>query len=167
MKRILLSSLVILILLIPFSSCSKKKNRKVEPEITFSISPSDSTTDDIPDDKREIFYGLLTPVEISAIFDRLGATYTPEILNDNNRGNDYLSSSKASLNLGVYGVDLSYLKMFNLNAEMIKYMVAVRSLSSKLGIPIDYLTEPIEKLENNMNDSDSILNLRKHGIQKN
>lgn len=158
MKRILLSSLVILILLISFSSCNKNKNRKAEPEITFSISPSDSITDDIPDEKREIFYGLLTPVEISAIFDRLGATYTPELLNDNNRGNDYLSSSKAALNLGVYGVDLSYLKMFNLHTEMIKYMVAVRSLSSKLGIPIDYLTEPIEQLENNMSDPDSILN---------
>ena len=158
MKRILLSSLVILILLISFSSCNKNKNRKAEPEITFSISPSDSITDDIPDEKREIFHGLLTPVEISAIFDRLGATYTPELLNDNNRGNDYLSSSKAALNLGVYGVDLSYLKMFKQNTEMIKYMVAVRSLSSKLGIPIDYLTEPIEQLENNMSDPDSILN---------
>ncbi|MEE4116866.1 MAG: hypothetical protein V2I37_11890 [Marinilabiliaceae bacterium] len=158
MKRILLSPLVILILLISFSSCNKNKNRRVEPEITFSISPSDSTTDDIPDEKREIFYGLLTPVEISAIFNRLGATYTPELLNDNNRGNDYLSSSKAALNLGVYGVDLSYLKMFNLHAEMIKYMIAVRSLSDKLGIPIDFLTGPIEHLENDMNDADSILN---------
>jgi len=157
MKRILFSSLVLIILLISFSSCSQKKNRKVEPDITFSINSSDSTSNDIPDEKREIFYGLLTPVEISAIFDRLGATYTPEILNDNSRGNDYLSSSKAALNLGVYGVDLSYLKMFGLNAEMMKYMVAVRSLSSKLGIPIDYLTQPIEQLENNLNDPDSIL----------
>ena len=158
MKSILLSTIIISVLVLSVSSCKEKKHREVEPDITFSINQSDSTQNDIPEEKREIFYGLLTPVEISAIFDRLGASYSPELLNDNSNGNDYLSSSKAALNLGVYGVDLSYLKMFNLNAEMIQYMVVVKSLSNKLGIPVDYLTDPIDELENNMSDADSVLN---------
>ena len=100
---------------------------------------------------------MLTPVEISQIFNRVGAIYTPELLNDQDKGNNYLSSSKAALNLGVYGVDLSYLKMFDMNAEMVQYLIVVRSLSNKLGIPIDYLTGPINDLEDNMSDSDSVL----------
>lgn len=158
MKKFLAPLTVILIIFIGIStSCKERKTRTVEPEITFSVGEPDSTQADLPEEKREIFYGLLTPVEISQIFGRLGATYSPELINDDGNGNDYLSSSKAALNLGVYGVDLSYLKMFNMNSEMVHYMIVVRSLSNKLGIPVDYLTDPINKLENNMSDADSVL----------
>ena len=157
MKNILTPLIAILLLLIAGSSCKEKTHRAADPEITFTIGEADSVQSDIPEEKREIFYGLLTPVEISEIFTRLGATYSPEILNDQDNGNDYLSSSKAALNLGVYGVDLSYLKMFEMNSEMVQYMLVVRSLSNKLGIPVDYLTDPINELENDIGDADSVL----------
>lgn len=158
MRRFLPSFLIVLILIIAVGSCKNVRQRQIDPEITFTVDRTDSNETNLPEAKREIFYGLLTPVEIGQIFDRLGAVYTPELLNDKGNGNDYLSSSKAALNLGVYGVDLSYLKMFDLNGEMVRYMVVVRSLSNKLGIPLEYLTRPIEELEKGMSDSDSVLN---------
>lgn len=158
MKKIITPLIITLIILAGFStSCKDKVSRSVEPDITYALGVKDSVQTDIPDEKREIFYGILTPVEISQIFDRVGAIYTPELLNDEGKGNEYLSSSKAALNLGVYGVDLSYLKMFDMNSEMVQYMMVVRSLSNKLGIPVDYLTGPINSLEDNMSDSDSVL----------
>lgn len=138
-------------------SCKNRKPEPARPKITYSFNTADSVKSDIPDEKREIFYGLLTPVEISEIFTRLGTFYSPEILNDEDNADDYLSSSKAALNLGVYGVDLSYLKMFNMTSDMVQYMMTVRSLSSKLSIPIEYLTEPINKMESDMGDADSVL----------
>ena len=100
------------------SSC---KDRKLPVPFTptFSTLESDTVVNEIPKEKREIFYGILTPVEISNIFTRLGALYSPEILNDAANQETYLSSSKAALNLGIYGVDLSYLKMFNLNISIL------------------------------------------------
>jgi hypothetical protein len=158
MKNSIAPFIAIIILLVGFcTSCNDKTPRTVETEITYAYGMPDSTQADVPEEKREIFYGLLTPVEISQIFSRLETSYNPEILNDNDNSNDYLSSSKAALNLGVYGVDLSYLKMFDMNSEMIQYMMVVRSLSNKLGIPLDYLTEPINNLEGDMSDSDSVL----------
>lgn len=150
------SFIAVMALLMVLSSCRDKK-LPVPFTPTFSTLESDSVVSEVPKEKREIFYGILTPVEISNIFTRLGALYSPEILNDAANQETYLSSSKAALNLGVYGVDLSYLKMFNLNTEMVQYMLTVRSLSNKLGIPASYLTEPIEQLESSMGDSDSIL----------
>ncbi|MCD4768543.1 MAG: hypothetical protein K8R35_00045 [Bacteroidales bacterium] len=138
-------------------SCKNRKSEIKGPEITYAFNTADSVKSDIPDEKKEIFYGLLTPIEIGEIFTRLGALYSPEILNDDDNADDYLSSSKAALNLGVYGVDLSYLKMFNMTSEMVQYMITVRSLSSKLSIPIEYLTDPINKMESNMGDADSVL----------
>ena len=76
--------------------------------------------------KNEIFYGILTPVEICAIFNRLGVTYNNAILNPISNKDLYLSSSKASINTGIYGVDLGYLKMFGIGQEMIDYMVTIR-----------------------------------------
>ena len=156
MKRLFPLILLVAVTIIA-ASCNDKKTREADPEITFSLNSADSTGSDLPAEKREIFYGLLTPVEISAIFSRLDVVYSPEMLNDNKNSDEYVSSSKAALNLGVYGVDLSYLKIFDLNAEMVQYMIVVRSLSSKLGIPIEYLTEPIQQLELNMGNSDSVL----------
>ncbi len=139
-----------------FQSCKQKpKSENIEP--TYSTFRTDSSGAEIPTGKREIFYGILTPVEISSIFGRLGALYEPQVLNNDENGNNYNSSAKAALNLGIYGVDLSYLKMFDMNTEMVHYMLTVRSLSEKLGIPAEYLTEPIEELETNMSDSDSVL----------
>lgn len=157
MRRNLLTILLVFILIFTLVSCKDRTHKQAKPEITFSIDKTDSTQTDMPEPKREIFYGLLTPVEISEIFTRLGAVYSPEILNDHDNSNDYLSSSKAALNLGVYGVDLSYLKMFDMNSEMVHYMAVVRNLSNKLGIPIDYLTNPINELDKGMEDTDSVL----------
>jgi len=151
---ILLSILIIAAILI--NSCKTRITE--EPiEVVFSTHSTDTAASAVPNEKREIFYGLLSPVEISNIFARLGAQYDKDILNPPSTGGDYLSSSKAALNLGVYGVDLSYVKMFDLNAEMIGYMLVVRNLSRKLDIPEKYLTDPIEQMENDMDNSDEVL----------
>ena len=142
-------------LAILFSCKPKPKEVTFIPE--FSTFKEDSVKSEIPSGKREIFYGILTPVEVSTIFTRLGALYQPEILNDHDRGETYNSSAKAALNLGIYGVDLGYLKMFEMNGEMVQYMLVLRTLSNRLGIPAEYLMEPIEELESNMSDSDSVL----------
>ena len=55
-------------------------------------------------------------------------------------GTSNLSSSEASINTGIYGVDFGYLKMFGIGQEMIDYMVTIRDMSNKLGIPDSFLT---------------------------
>lgn len=133
---------------------------------TFSTLKADTVITEHQTVKREIFYGVLTPVEISEIFNRLDAVYTPEILNDPSNANHYLSSSKAAINLGIYGTDLGYLKMFDLNSEMIRYMRTVRTLSQNLGIPVEYFTDPIEELEKGMTDSDSVMKMLDRSYRK-
>ncbi|MCA1741337.1 MAG: hypothetical protein LC630_02465, partial [Bacteroidales bacterium] len=126
---------------------------------TFSTLPYDTAAINGHTAKREIFYGVLTPVEISAIFSRLNAVYTPEILNDPSNASFYMSSSGAALNLGIYCTDLGYLKMFGRTGEMANSLKTIRTLSNNLGIPIEYLTEPVEELESEMADADSVFTL--------
>lgn len=166
MNRIISLTSVILLITVTLFSCKQKESREIIPETTFSTYKADSTKTDEITEKREIFYGLLTPVEITEIFSRLETAYNTDMLNPVESADNYLSASKAALNLGIYGVDLSYLKMFDMNTEMLKYMVAVRKLSGRLNIPMEYLTDPLDQIENNMSDTDSVLALANNAYKR-
>ncbi|HUX57597.1 MAG TPA: hypothetical protein VMV77_11525 [Bacteroidales bacterium] len=153
--RILISNLIIILLLVSFS-CKPGPVEKDTFKPVFSTYKSDSTGKLIPEEKNEIFYGILTPVEVCAIFNRLGVPYDNAILNPISRRDEYLSSSKASINTGIYGVDFGYLKIFGIGQELIDYMVTIREMSNKLGIPDRFLTEPIRQIQGDMADPDTI-----------
>jgi hypothetical protein len=157
MKR-LPSFLIILLLLVSFS-CKPGAKEKDTFEPVFSTYKSDSASKDSPVVKNEIFYGILTPVEICTIFNRLGVPYNSAALNPTSRRNQYLSSSKASINTGIYGVDFGYLKMFGIGQEMVDYMVTIRDMSNKLGIPDSFLTDPIRRIQGTTSDPDTIMTL--------
>ena len=154
-----IASFLVVFLLIFTISCKQglKENESFEP--LFSTYKSDSTGKAIPSEKNEIFYGILTPVEISRIFNRLGIAYNKDIINPVSNKDLYLSNAKASLNTGIYGVDLGYVKIFGISQGMIDYMVTIREMSNKLGIPDQFLTDPIRKMQSDETESDSIMNL--------
>lgn len=115
---------------------------------------------------KEIFYGVYTPVEVSRMFQRIGVSYEPSALNPVENSAGYLSSSKAALNLGVYGVDLSYLKLFELRQEMVNYMLTVKKMAAQLGIPEDYIMDPVNQMERSISDSDSLMHLLNSSFER-
>jgi hypothetical protein len=151
--------LCFLIILLPFAfSCKHGSKEKISSAAVFSTYKSDTSAKDLTP-KDEIFYGILTPVEVCTIFNRLGISYSNAALNPISNRDQYLSSSKAAINTGIYGVDFGYLKMFGIGQQMIDYMVTIREMSNKLGIPDIYLTEPIKKIESDISEPDTILYL--------
>jgi len=146
-------------LIIFSSSCRNETKEKENFEPVFSTYRNDSTGAAVPAAKNEIFYGILTPVEISRIFNRLGIAYSEAIVNPISNKDLYLSNAKAAINTGIYGVDLGYVKIFGVGQGMIDYMVTIREMSNKLGIPDHFLTEPIKKLQSDSTEPDSIMNM--------
>ncbi len=161
-----LLSLTIIFILIFLPSCKFRENGKDALIPVFSTYKNDSTGAMNPIIKNEIFYGILTPVEICNIFNRLGVPNSTTILNPTTNRNQYLSSSKASINTGIYGVDFGYLKIFGIGQEMIDYMVTIREMSNKLGIPDSFLTEPIKRIEGDMAEPDTIMSLMNDSFNK-
>lgn len=157
----------LIILLIPVAfSCKHGEKEKFSFVPVFSTYKSDSTKSKDVTAKNEIFYGILTPVEICTIFNRLGIPYNNATLNPISNRDQYLSSSKASINTGVYGVDFGYLKVFGIGQQMIDYMVTIREMANKLGIPDSYLTEPIKRVESDISEPDTILFLMNNAFIK-
>ncbi len=151
----LFSRLLIILFLLYAISCKQGSKESVPFEPSFSTY-KDNADSLSPAEKNEIFYGILTPVEICSIFNRLGVPYNNAALNPISNRDLYLSNSKAALNTGIYGVDFGYLKIFGIGQELIDYMVTIREMGKKLGIPDRFLTEPIRKMQSDMAEPDTI-----------
>lgn len=164
MKR--LPHILAFLIILPFAfSCKHVTKEKDSSAPVFSTYKSDTVKkqDQV---KNEIFYGILTPVEICNIFNRLGIPYNNATLNPTSNRDLYLSISQASINTGIYGVDFGYLKVFGIGQQMIDYMVTIREMSNKLGIPDNYLNEPIKKIQGDISEPDTILYLMNDAYTK-
>lgn len=157
---------LIMLLLLMNLSCKNNPAAKTHYEPVFSTYRSDSSSSGTPDTRKEIYYGLLTPVEVCEVFNRLGVVYSEGILNPVSNCDMYMTLSKASLNLGIYGADLGYLKLFGIGQQIIGYALDIQSLSSKLGIPDSYIMDPIKRIESDISDPDSVIRIMNTAYHK-
>jgi len=123
-------------------------------------TPSDTTR------MREIYYGLLTPVEVCNIFDRLGLSFNDTIISPSDNCNLYMSSYKAAINLGVYGVDMGYMKLFGVNKQTVSYFNTIKTLSERLNMPVTFLSDAVKDVDQTMNDADSLTSLMSDAYRK-
>ena len=154
MKRILLY--VTVFAFFAMFSCRHVPKEKESFEPAFSTYQEDADTSGL---KNETFYGVMTPVEISTIFSRLGIPLIDSALNPTSNSNLYQSNSKIALNTGVYGVNFGYLKLFGFGQKLLDYMVTIREMSFKLGIPDQYLAAPLRNIQSNITELDTIMKL--------
>jgi hypothetical protein len=164
MKKIHFYLLIFILLFI--SSCKSRPNEKDTFVPVFSTYKADSTKTNLPAEKNEIFYGILTPVEICAIFNRLKVPYNNATLNPTSNSDKYLSSSKAAINTGIYGVDFGYLKMFGIGKELIDDIMTINDMSNKLGIPDNLLADPIRRVHNDISEPDTVVELMNRAFTK-
>ena len=157
----LLKFSVIFLFVFLLASCQPSQEKK-QPFVDKDLESLEEISDQIEElveDKKSIFYGLYSPMEVAQVFERIGAVYTPQILNPIRKSSQYSSSSKIALNLGVYGVDLSYIKMFNQPQDVLNYMMVINKLARKLGIPEEILIISLESIEKNLADTDSLVQM--------
>jgi hypothetical protein len=157
MKNALKLLIPFVFLAMSFSSCKHETSVKKNVTPSFSTYKSDSTDKALVPETSEILYGLITPTEITSIFSRMHVQYNEEILNPISNKELYTSNAKASMNLGIYGVDFGYIKMFGIGQKMINYIQTVLEMSNKLGIPDKFLLGPLQKMQSDMSSPDTIM----------
>jgi hypothetical protein len=82
-----------------------------------------------------------------------------KLLNDIKRVDSYTTARRKALNLGIYGADLSYASIFNQNQESIIYLSCTKKLADKLGVTKAFDENTIERMEANVENRDSLLNI--------
>lgn len=108
---------------------------------------------------KQIFYSLPSPIETSMLIKRSSVNFNEMFLNKKENFSRYTTTLQKAINLGVYGADLSYASMFDQTQIAVQYMGISKLLATDLGIlgAIDAVI--ISRLENNIQNRDSIMDI--------
>lgn len=129
------------------------------PQDTLTVPEPDSTATLRAERTKNIFHNIPSPMETAALLKKAGAEYNKDILNDVVNVDNYTAASKQALNLGIYGADLSYASVYNNTQESMLYTSCVQQLAKKLDITNAFNEVVVNRLEQNRNNRDSLLNI--------
>ena len=108
---------------------------------------------------EKIFNALPSPLESAMLIKSAGARFNETLLNPIGNVNNYVTNKSMALNLGIYTCDLSFASLYEQTQLIIDYMNAAKKMADGLGIlkAIDQST--IDKLEENINNSEVIMEI--------
>lgn len=106
---------------------------------------------------QKVFQTIPSPYETALLFEESGVGYNIENLNPVENVSKYTTSVQQALNLGVYGADLSYANIHDQSQESMFYMNCSKKMADALGVAGAFTAEAIERIEENMNNRDSMM----------
>lgn len=146
-----------------FFGCSpaEEKQKKYSKEQIEQATDEQSILNDKQRlDRAKRIYSLLpTPLETSIILRDAGVNFNMALLNEPNDAYNYKTSLAQSLNIGVYGTDLSFCAAYGKEPEVVTYLGAIKKLSDDLHIANVFTEELMQKVEDNINDRDVLMKL--------
>ena len=104
-------------------------------------------------------YPLPTSAEVIKMLTELEVGYIIGISNPVASTKKYFSSSRRAINVGVFGADLSYATLYNIQQEVINYMDAIRLLANELNMSKIYNEELYTKIKQNFDNKDELVKI--------
>lgn len=83
--------------------------------------------------------------------------YNKSLLNPPDNVSNYTTNFQQAINVGIYGTDLGYLNIYDQIPDVISYFTVIKKLSQELGIHNALQVDLIDKIENNIDNQDSLL----------
>jgi len=108
---------------------------------------------------KNIFYNVPSPVEVTNIIQKMNLPYHPDLLNPSSNSENYLTQADKALNMGVYGADLSYIRIYEQYQDAANFLVVVKKFTRELGIPEEGERVIAKRLEKNLQNQDSLLRI--------
>jgi len=99
------------------------------------------------------------PVQTALIMKDLAAPFSAATLNPTSNSENYATSFKQAINIGVYGADLGYITAHGKNQEAINHLAAVKKLAADLGVSGSFDFSQMEKFGNNLGDQQQMLDI--------
>jgi hypothetical protein len=155
MKRAI-AVIIIPILILSFSGLSSCKNRAEKKEIKkIELNEVDTIKSEI----EKNVYPLPTSAEVIKMLSELEVGYILGIANPVANARKYLTSSTKAVNMGVFGADLSYATLYNIQQEVLNYLDAIRSLANELNMSKIYDETLYDKIQKNFDNRDELVNI--------
>jgi hypothetical protein len=104
-------------------------------------------------------YPLPTSVQVIKMLTDLEVGYIIGISNPPESSKKYYTSAKRSINLGVYGADLSYATLYNISQEVIDYMDVIRNIANDLNMSKIYNAPLYDSIKKNFDNKDRLVKI--------
>jgi len=144
-------SITIFLILLVFglSAC---KNQSEKPQNDFDYRELNSNTKEI----KEVLYSMYLPTDMADIFARSGANYDPEIPAPIDNTTLYTDPEQIAVMLGVYGVDVTYMRFLEQALPAAQYLKTLELLSSRINLPDEIFVETSKHMNDLMSNKDSL-----------
>ena len=134
-------------------SCSDSGSENIDEDsvtVTSSILDEKSTED--------FYFFLPSPIQIAHILKKSGLLFSPELINDPSKYDQYQTRTDGLLNLGVYTGDLAYCILNDRTDESLKYINSIKKLADKLDLSeVYYSDQTMTRIESAVNNKDSLV----------
>ena len=148
--------LILPVLLLSSASLTGCKNKKINNE---QKKVEVQAVDTIKKNIEENVYPLPTSAEVIKMLTDLEVGYIFGISNPAENSKKYFSSTARSINMGVYGADLSYATLYNIQQSVIDYMDAIRNLANELNMSKIYDASLYDKIKQNFDNKDELVKI--------
>jgi hypothetical protein len=149
-----------ILLLTSLLTCCKSGGSKESKEGVAVEIPKDNTA--IVEDLKKaekIFNALPSPLESAMLIKSAGARFDQSLLNPIGNSGNYVTNKSMALNLGIYTCDLSFASLYEQTQLIIDYMNSAKKMADGLGILKSIDQETIDRLEQNINNSEVIMEI--------
>ncbi len=152
--KIKLPAILVLVLTVVLISCRNEQNTPGKNDLAIRSLPAADSGN-----VRLIFYNMYLPPQMANIFEQTGANYNPSLLNQSDNFARYQDPHKIAINLGIYGVDMNYARMFNQASMTAKYFLTIQMMTKKLGIPASYYEDLLNGIDQFSANKDSLVRI--------
>lgn len=158
MKKIL-AAVIIPMMVLSFTgltSCNSSGNKSVKKQ------KKEQEKEEVNNIKKEIeknVYPLPTSARVIQMLTDLEVGYILGIANPTDNVKKYYTSQSRSVNLGVYGADLSYATLYNMQQEVNDYMKTIRSVANDLNMSSIYNQPLYDSIKKNFDNRDRLVKI--------
>jgi hypothetical protein len=151
--------IIIPMLILSVSGLSSCKNRTEKKEKDQKNQIELNQVDTVLNEIEKNVYPLPTSAEVIKMLSELEVGYILGITNPVENTRKYLTTASKSANMGVYGADLSYATLYNIQQEVINFLDAIRSLANELNMTKIYDESLYDRIKLNFDNRDELVNI--------
>jgi hypothetical protein len=108
---------------------------------------------------KTLFYNVPSPIEVNEIIRKMDLPYQPDLMNSVSNSDNYLSQADIAINIGIYGADLSYIRIYEQFQDAARYLSVIKKFTRELGIPEEQEKITAQRMEKNIENQDSLLTI--------
>ena len=162
-KAIAFLLIPVLLIGLSLTGCRQDSERKKNKE---QMKQELQQIDTIEKNIEKNIYPLPTSASVIKMLTDLDVGYQFGLTNPKENATKYISSSSRSINMGVFGADLSYCTLYNINQEVIDYLFSIRTLANELNMSKIYDETLYDKIKANVDNKDELVRILTEAFDK-